>query len=69
VAGPCIVPMDVGASLAINLFIALLVVVEHAGKDADNQILPCPKLLAAETVMVFVPAPEVIVKPLGMVQL
>jgi hypothetical protein len=55
--------------LDICLNTAPLVVVEHAGKDADNQMLPWPKLLVAVTVTVFVPAPEVILTPLGMDQL
>ena len=58
-----------GASFEMSLETALLDDVLQAGREADNQMLPCPKLLAAFTVTVLVPAPEVMVTPLGMVQL
>jgi len=67
--GPLIGPGVGGASLEICLYVDELVVVEHAGSEADNQMLPCPKLDAALTVTELVPAPEVIVTPLGIDQL
>lgn len=69
VAGPLIVPGVAGASLDISFETALLEDVLHAGSEADNQMLPCPKLLDAVTVTVLVPAPEVIVTFVGMDQL
>ena len=67
--GPLIGPGVGGASLEICLNVDELVVVEHAGSEADNQIFPCPKLEAALTVTELVPAPEVMVTPLGIDQL
>jgi len=67
--GPLIGPGVGGASLDICLNVEELVVVEHAGSEADNQILPCPKLDAALTVTELVPAPEVMVTPPGIDQL
>ena len=55
--------------MEINFDTTLLVDVLHAGSDADNQMFPCPKLEAALTVTELVPAPEVMVTPLGIDQL
>ena len=68
-AGPVMVPGVAGASFEMSLETALLDDVLQAGSEADNHMLPCPKLLAAFTVTVLVPAPEVIVTPLGIDQL
>jgi hypothetical protein len=67
--GPAIVLGVAGASFEMSLKTALLDDVLQAGREADNQMLPCPKLLAAFTVTVLVPAPEVMVTPLGIDQL
>jgi hypothetical protein len=58
-----------GTSLAISLLVELLVEVRQVALEPDNQILPCKNVLDAETVMVFVPAPDVIDNPVGIVQL
>ena len=58
-----------GTSRAINLLVELLVDVRHVALEPDSQILPCKKELDAVTVIVLVPAPDVIVNPDGIDQL
>jgi len=69
VEGPVIVPGVAGASFEISLETALLDDVLHAGREADKKMFPCPKLAVALTVTELVPAPEVMVTPLGIDQL
>jgi len=69
VPGPLIADGAAGTSRAINLLVELLVEVRQVAFEPDNQILPCKNELEADTVIVLVPAPEVMVNPDGIDQL
>ena len=58
-----------GTSRAISLLVELLVEFGQVALEPDSQMLPCRKDPEADTVMVLVPAPEVIVNPDGIDQL
>jgi hypothetical protein len=69
VPGPVIEDGVAGTSRLTNLPVALLLTDVQVALDPDTSTFPCEKVLDADTVMVFVPAPLVMVKPLGTAQL
>jgi len=69
VPGPLMAEGAAGTSLAINLLVAPPLEVGQVLFDPDAQMFPWRKFDATFTVMMFVPAPDAIDIPVGIVQL